>query len=192
MKPQSLTTLRSILPILLGIFLFGFGVYALNHLMHSVDPALVMTQVRSTAPLSLALAVGATAIGYAALVGYDALALRFIGKSLPRPIVALGGFLGYAFGNTIGVSMISGGAVRYRIYSSITCCERICGFSCPTSVCKRLNSFNAEKARTTPATELRSVMAMALRPSSVARLTSSSGCDAPVKKVKLEVTHSSA
>lgn len=118
MKPQILTTLRSILPILLGIFLFGFGVYALNHLMHSVDPALVMTQVRSTAPLSLALAVGATAIGYAALVGYDALALLFIGKSLPRPIVALGGFLGYAFGNTIGVSMISGGAVRYRIYSA--------------------------------------------------------------------------
>jgi phosphatidylglycerol lysyltransferase len=118
MRPQILITLRSILPILIGIFLFGLGIYALNHLLHSVDPALVKSQMRSTAPLSLALATGATAIGYAALVGYDALALQFIGKSLPRPIVALGGFLGYAFGNTIGVSVISGGAVRYRIYSA--------------------------------------------------------------------------
>jgi phosphatidylglycerol lysyltransferase len=118
MRPQILITLRSALPVLIGIFLFGLGIYALNHLMHSVDPALVKSQIRSTAPLSLALATGATAIGYAALVGYDALALQFIGKSLPRPIVALGGFLGYAFGNTIGVSVISGGAVRYRIYSA--------------------------------------------------------------------------
>lgn len=118
MRPQILITLRSALPVLIGIFLFGLGIYALNHLMHSVDPALVKSQIRSTAPLSLALAAGATAIGYAALVGYDALALQFIGKSLPRPIVALGGFLGYAFGNTIGVSVISGGAVRYRIYSA--------------------------------------------------------------------------
>ena len=119
MRPQILTTLRSILPILIGLLLFGLGIYALNHLMHSVDPALVTAQLRSTALLSLALAIAATAIGYAALVGYDALALQFIGKALPRPIVALGGYLGYAFGNTIGVSVISGGAVRYRIYSCL-------------------------------------------------------------------------
>ena len=56
----------------------------------------------------------------------------------------------------------------------------------------RVSSFNAEKARTTPATELRSVMAMAARPNSAARVTSSSGWDAPCRKVKFEVTHSSA
>ena len=33
--------------------------------------------------------------------------------------IAIGGFLGYAFGNTIGVSIVSGGAVRYRIYSAV-------------------------------------------------------------------------
>ncbi len=118
MKTRVLVALRPLLPVIIGIVLFGLGVYALNHLLHSVDPAAVMAQIRSTPVSVLAMAVGATAIGYGALVGYDALALRFIGKSLPSRVVALGGFLGYAFGNTIGVSVISGGAIRYRIYSA--------------------------------------------------------------------------
>ncbi|TYO84723.1 UPF0104 family protein [Oceanicella actignis] len=37
---------------------------------------------------------------------------------MPLRIVAVGGFLGYSFGNTIGISVVSGGAVRYRIYSA--------------------------------------------------------------------------
>lgn len=118
MTSQNLTSLRAALPILLGIGLFGLGIYALNHLMHSVDPAAVIAQIKSTPVQALAMAIAATAIGYTALVGYDALALRFIGKPLPMRIAAMGGSLGFAFGNTIGVSVISGGAVRYRIYSA--------------------------------------------------------------------------
>lgn len=102
----------------MGIGLFGLGFLALSRLMHSVDPARVLVEIRASDPQALLLATLATAIGYAALVGYDALALHFIGKPLPARIVAMGGFLGYAFGNTIGISMISGGAVRYRIYSA--------------------------------------------------------------------------
>ncbi|WP_323036438.1 lysylphosphatidylglycerol synthase domain-containing protein [Pararhodobacter sp.] len=110
--------LRHILPILLGIGLFGLGLYALFHLMHSVDPTAIMAQIKATPPGVLMLAVAATTVGYAALVGYDALGLRFVGKTLPNRIVALGGFLGYAFGNTVGISVISGGAIRYRIYAA--------------------------------------------------------------------------
>lgn len=110
--------LRHAVPILLGVALFGLGIYALSHLMHSVKPAAVIAQIRATPVNLLVLAGLATAVGYAALVGYDALALQFIGKPLPKRVVALGGFLGYAFGNTIGISVISGGAVRYRIYSA--------------------------------------------------------------------------
>lgn len=115
---STLPSFRHALPIAVGVVLFGFGIYALAHLTHSVDPALVITQIKSTSVLVLAMAVAATVVGYAALVGYDALALRFIGKTLPARIVVLGGFLGYAFGNTMGISVISGGAIRYRIYSA--------------------------------------------------------------------------
>lgn len=112
------TFLRRAFPVLLGIGLFAVGLYALHHLLKPVDPAAVMAHVKSIPTPVLIAAVGATAIAYAALVGYDILALRFIGRVLPLRIVSLGGFLAYAFGNTIGVSVVSGGAVRYRIYSA--------------------------------------------------------------------------
>jgi phosphatidylglycerol lysyltransferase len=111
--------LRSAAPIVLGAGLFALGLYALYHLLRPVNPADVAAQIRATPMGALAAALGATAIGYVALIFYDWFGLRFIGKTLDRGIVALGGFLGYAFGNTIGVSVISGGAVRYRIYSAV-------------------------------------------------------------------------
>lgn len=110
--------LRHAVPILLGVALFGLGIYALSHLMQSVKPAAVIAQIRAVPMHVLAMAGLATAVAYGALIGYDALALQFIGKPLPKRAVFLGGFLGYAFGNTIGISVISGGAVRYRIYSA--------------------------------------------------------------------------
>jgi hypothetical protein len=53
-------------------------------------------------------------------------------------------------------------------------------------------SLAATCARTTPASVLRSVNAIADRPSSAARSTSSSGWDPPRKNEKLLVTCSSA
>ncbi|MCR8549929.1 bifunctional lysylphosphatidylglycerol flippase/synthetase MprF [Salipiger sp. P9] len=111
-------SLRSAAPILLGAGLFVLGLYALYHLLKPVNPADVAAQIRATPVMTLGAALAATAVGYVALVFYDWFGLRFIGRTLDRGIVALGGFLGYAFGNTIGVSVISGGAVRYRIYSA--------------------------------------------------------------------------
>lgn len=111
--------LRSTAPIILGAALFLLGLYALYHLLRPVNLADVALQIKAMPAGALAAALGATAIGYVALIFYDWFGLRFIGKTLDRGIVALGGFLGYAFGNTIGVSVISGGAVRYRIYSAV-------------------------------------------------------------------------
>ena len=71
-----------------------------------------MDQVRGTPWHIIALALLAMFTGYAALIGYDWSALRYIGKKLPFPVVATGGFLGYALGNTLGAGPVTGGAVR--------------------------------------------------------------------------------
>ena len=115
---QRFSKLRHIAPILLGIILFAMGAYALYRLLKPVNMADVIQQIRITPWGTLAAAFGATALGYVALIGYDWSALRYLGKKLPARIIAMGGFLGYSFGNTIGISIISGGAVRYRIYSA--------------------------------------------------------------------------
>lgn len=110
---------RQVLTVLLALALFGMGAYALVHMLERVNFADVRTQLRETPRTNLILAMLSTAVGYFALMGYDWWGLRFIGRRLPAGVVALGSFLGCAFGNTIGVSFISGGAVRYRIYSAL-------------------------------------------------------------------------
>ena len=110
---------KAFIPYIIVISLFAAGLYALDKLLAPVDLRAVMQQVRATPPATLAISFAAMFGAYAALIGYDWSALRYIGKTLPFRTIALGGFLGYAFGNTIGVNAISGGAVRYRIYAAL-------------------------------------------------------------------------
>ncbi|MFZ1727506.1 MAG: bifunctional lysylphosphatidylglycerol flippase/synthetase MprF [Albidovulum sp.] len=109
---------RRVLPLAIGLALFALGIYALFHLLKSVNAKDVAVQMRITPWATLAAAIGATFLGYVSLLGYDWSALRYLGKKVPARVIAIGGFLGYSFGNTIGLSVVSGGAVRYRIYSA--------------------------------------------------------------------------
>ncbi len=119
MSSPLMSTLRRAAPVLLGILLLAVGLFALHHVLKPVNAEDLLANIRATPTPILIAAVLGTAIAYAALVGYDVLALQFIGRRLPWRVVSLGGFLAYAFGNTIGASVVSGGAVRYRIYSAV-------------------------------------------------------------------------
>lgn len=111
--------IRPVLPYVLTAALFALGAFALYHLLKPVDLKQVMTQVRATPWHIIAGAFLAMITGYCALIGYDWSALRYLGKTLPFPVIMTGGFLGYALGNTIGAGPVTGGAVRYRIYSAL-------------------------------------------------------------------------
>jgi glycosyltransferase 2 family protein len=55
---------------------------------------------------------------YFTLTFYDLFALRTIGRpDIPYRVAALAGFTSYAVGHNVGASAVTGGAVRYRIYS---------------------------------------------------------------------------
>ncbi len=62
-------------------------------------------------------ALAFTFLSYLVMTGYDALALRYIHHPLSYSKTALASFIGYAFSNNIGFSMIAGASVRYRLYS---------------------------------------------------------------------------
>src|SRR5690606_11857956 len=55
---------------------------------------------------------------YAALAGYDHIALTHIGKRLPWLFVTLCSFTTYALSHNIGGSVLSGAVIRYRAYGS--------------------------------------------------------------------------
>lgn len=118
-RPAPWARLRAAFPFLLAAALFALGLYALYRLLAPVNLADVAAQIRATPWSTMALALLATLCGYLSLTGYDWSALRYIGKPLPIPVVLTGGLMAYAFGNTIGLSAVSGGAVRWRVYSGL-------------------------------------------------------------------------
>ena len=64
------------------------------------------------------IALALTVVSYLILTGYDALALRYLGRPLPYRRTALASFLGYAFAHNIGLSVLGGAAPRYRLYAA--------------------------------------------------------------------------
>src|SRR5918999_1824958 len=77
----------------------------------------VLGHIWALSPLSIFLAFGATAGSYAAVTGFDVVALRHIDRPLPYARAGFTGFLASAFGNNLGFAVVTGGALRYRMYS---------------------------------------------------------------------------
>jgi phosphatidylglycerol lysyltransferase len=110
---------RTWLPVALALLLCGAVLLAMRSLLHEVSYADVLGAVRSTPASAIALSFAATALSFVFLAGYDWSGLRYAGaKKLPLRTVALASFCAYALGNTVGLGMLTGGAVRFRIYSA--------------------------------------------------------------------------
>jgi glycosyltransferase 2 family protein len=79
----------------------------------------VVDALRATPAHAVVLAGLFVAGGYFTLTFYDLFALRTIGKShVPYRIAALAGFTSYSIGHNVGFTVLTGGAIRYRIYSA--------------------------------------------------------------------------
>jgi len=103
--------------ICLGIIVFAFVV--LYFQLRDIVFGEVLDALRNTPRQALLLAGLFVTAGYVILTFYDYFALRTIGRpDVPYRIAALAGFTSYAIGHNVGFSAFSGGAVRYRIYSS--------------------------------------------------------------------------
>ena len=62
-------------------------------------------------------ALGLTALSYAIFPTYDAIALRYAGRSLPIRRLALSSFISYGLSHTLGFPVVTAGSVRYRFWS---------------------------------------------------------------------------
>ena len=57
-------------------------------------------------------------IAYAAIAGYDNIALAHIGKKVSLLFVSLCSFTTYALSHNVGGSVLSGAVIRYRAYAT--------------------------------------------------------------------------
>lgn len=103
---------------LLAAVLFGFALVVLRRQLAAHHWSEIIRHIREIAPSAIARAVLLTACSYAALVGYDALALEYVRKRIQPLQVALASFIAYSLSQTLGFAVFTGGAVRYRFWSS--------------------------------------------------------------------------
>jgi uncharacterized membrane protein YbhN (UPF0104 family) len=107
------------LGLVLSVTIIAIAVVVLYRILRDIDPDELIDAIEATDWRTLLLAGLFVAGGYLTLTFYDLFALRTIGRSdVPYRIAALAGFSSYAVGHNVGASVFSGGAVRYRIYSS--------------------------------------------------------------------------
>lgn len=64
----------------------------------------------------LAMALAFTVCGYLTLTAYDTLGLRYVGAAVAYRHVAMTAFVAYVFSHNLGMAVLSGSAVRFRLY----------------------------------------------------------------------------
>ncbi|MBW6420509.1 flippase-like domain-containing protein [Rhizobium sp. XQZ8] len=69
-------------------------------------------------PIHWILAGLSTLVAYAALAGYDRIALMHVGRKVDWWFITICSFTTYALSHNVGASVVSGAVVRYRAYSS--------------------------------------------------------------------------
>lgn len=99
-----------------GLGLLAGAVWVLHRELRHYSFREVVQELLATSPSRIGLAIGATVISYAALIGHDLLALRALGIELPARRAVSGGFAAFAFANSLPFAVVSGAAVRSRFY----------------------------------------------------------------------------
>lgn len=103
---------------LFGLLLFGAALWVLYHELRAYHVHDIFRHLEELPARRLFLALPLTLLSYFIMTAYDVLALRYVQHLLPYGKIAIASFIGYAFTNNMGFGMITGGSVRYRLYSA--------------------------------------------------------------------------
>jgi phosphatidylglycerol lysyltransferase len=95
--------------------LFVVALFLLHHALRDVHYHDIILALRALPASHILLALVCTAGGYLALTAYDTLGVRYVGHPLPYERTAFTAFIGYAFSQTLGITLLSGGPAA-RLY----------------------------------------------------------------------------
>lgn len=100
-----------------GLFFFGLAAYMLYLQLSKYHLQDIKDALFSIPKQNLIYACIASFVGYVALSSYDFLALKYIGRKLAAWKWIFVGFIGFSVSNNAGHAIVSGGAIRYRLYT---------------------------------------------------------------------------
>jgi uncharacterized membrane protein YbhN (UPF0104 family) len=102
-----------------SLLIITAATFTLYRLLRDIDIAKVFAALHATSGRAVVTAAIFVATGYLSLTFYDFFSLRTIGRhDVPYRVAALASFTSYSIGHTLGAMVITGGAVRLRIYSA--------------------------------------------------------------------------
>src|SRR5581483_4880417 len=95
------------------------SLFVLYELLRHIDIERVFAAIHATPTRSVVTASLFVAAGYITMTLYDYFALRTIGRrEVPYRTAAFAAFTSYTIGHNLGATVLTGGAVRLRIYSA--------------------------------------------------------------------------
>ncbi len=103
---------------IVGLAAVGISAWLLYKELRSISLDDVIDSLKAISMHRWVLAALASLIAYAALAGYDRIALLHLRRKISWVFIACCSFTTYALSHNIGASVLSGAVVRYRAYSS--------------------------------------------------------------------------
>jgi uncharacterized membrane protein YbhN (UPF0104 family) len=102
-----------------GMLVIGFGLagYLLYLTFREHSLSEIVQSVRDITAVNLALASAFALGSYICLTGFDWAGVRYVKNDLAYPKIALASFIALSIGQSVGMSGLSSGALRYRYYA---------------------------------------------------------------------------
>lgn len=100
-----------------SVALFALALFVMARTLSTIKFADLRDAVRATSAEQVTLAVACAVGSYLALTGYDFVVLRHLKRKLRYRYTALASFTSFAISFTLGFPLVTGGTVRYWIYS---------------------------------------------------------------------------
>lgn len=101
----------------LSVVILGGALLVLYRQIRNYEFAQVWTYLRGLPVQNIVFAVLLTGLNFGVLTGYDALALRYVKTPLSRERLWFSAVVGYSVSQAVGSPLLTGGSVRYRLYS---------------------------------------------------------------------------
>jgi uncharacterized membrane protein YbhN (UPF0104 family) len=116
---RALRRLRQLVPIAVAVAIIALAGRQLHRLLSGLNFADVLRDLHGLAPLQLVAGALLVVALYATLATYESICARTVGGPVSSRRAMLGALLAASLGHLIGWGAVSGGAIRYRLYSAV-------------------------------------------------------------------------
>ena len=110
--------ISTLLGLAIAVFLLAVSFTVLRDQIQDYRLADIQRSFSNISNSQIAASFAFTLLGYGAMTGYDAQALQYLQQPLSYRRTATANFISTALSNTVGFAVLTGGVVRYRLYSA--------------------------------------------------------------------------